>query len=45
VSVPEATVNENDLVSRRKHYVGISWQIAPIQAKPVAQRMKKTADE
>ncbi len=45
VPMPPAPVNENDLPARWKHKVRLPWQIAAMNAEPVAHRMREAPDE
>jgi hypothetical protein len=42
--MPETTVHKNHYAVFRENDVGLSGQVFPVQAKPVAEAMKKASD-
>jgi hypothetical protein len=43
--VPEAAVNEDHRASARKHEVGLSGQILPVETEAIAQSVDKPPDD
>jgi len=42
--MPEAPVDLDRLAEPREHEVGPAWQIAPVEAKSIAQSMSQSTD-
>lgn len=43
--MPEAAVDEHDLPPLREHEIGRPWQIASMEAEPIAQAVRHPADD
>ena len=41
MTMPEATVNEDDFAGAGQNYIGLSGQIRTVQSEPVSHAMKK----
>ncbi len=45
VAVPEATMNEDDLVTRWKNEIGASWQLAAMKSETIAKSVNEATDK
>lgn len=39
VSVPKATVHEDDLAAAREDKIGLAWELGHVESKPIAEAM------
>lgn len=45
VLMPEATMNQHNLATPRKDEIWRAWQVASVQAKAIAERVRKSPDQ